>query len=201
MRHRGQGVTSTKYSSWANAASHHHMRDTSEGHGESPDRWGLADRKVLQGSRPNWIMRYLFFLSKDGDALAYLFEETWNKCNFFFTHWMARKSLLRRTQCNTLRAGLCIMLQNVALPNLLPSWCKLEPGGNVQIKPTNQLTPAWFIPSLFCSFSLLSLPLLSELLCTAFCWCWKQHLSCVSEPRFKCQQQMSVFLMTSFHSS
>lgn len=38
-------MTSTKYSREANAASRHHIRDTSDGQDESRDSWGSADRK------------------------------------------------------------------------------------------------------------------------------------------------------------
>lgn len=49
--------------------------------------------RVLQGSRLNWIIRYLFFYVKMTMHSLMLFEETWKHAQRFFTHWMARKSL------------------------------------------------------------------------------------------------------------
>lgn len=98
--------------------------------------------------------------------------------------------------------------QNDAIPNLLPSWCKLGAGWRCATsnEKTNQLTHAWFIPPLFFCSSLLSLRPLSALHRAPLRWCLKQHLSSVSEPGFGWRAaetglQMSVFLMTSFQSS
>lgn len=49
MQHRGQNMTSTKCSSEANAASHHHIREASEGQDESWDSWGSADWREADG--------------------------------------------------------------------------------------------------------------------------------------------------------
>lgn len=58
-------MTSTKYSSEANAASHHHIRDTSEGQGESRDSRGSADWKETEKETFAMLMTLLTLLTLD----------------------------------------------------------------------------------------------------------------------------------------